>query len=117
LHESEHARFFQIREFPAPKFPMAGRARRDHLSTAPPRHPAPGRNFVLHIPFLVLHARYLSRCLTTDALAPRFRSRGFIFPAARGWTNRPSGRFSAATRAPTAFENKPISLGLGADDT
>src|SRR5207237_9817493 len=82
LHESEHAWLFQIRKFLAPKFPMVGRARRNHLSTAAPRHSAPGRHFLLHISLLVLHARHLSWRAPTDAIAARFHSRGFVFSTA-----------------------------------
>src|SRR6267378_1789197 len=70
LHESEHARVFQIREFSAPKFPVVGRARRHHLSATPSRHSPSGRNFVLHVSFAFLYARHLSRRFATDPIAP-----------------------------------------------
>ncbi len=60
LHESEHARIFQIRKLSARKFSVAARASRDHLSTAASGHPASGGNFVLHFPFPFVHARHLS---------------------------------------------------------
>src|SRR6266700_964136 len=66
LHESEHARFFQIRNLSAPKFSVIASACGDHLSTAASEHTASGRNFFLHFPFTFLHARYLSGRPATD---------------------------------------------------
>src|SRR5207249_8400489 len=108
VHEPEHARVLQIRKFPAPKFPMAGRAHRHHLPTAAPRHSAPGRHFVLHLPFAFLHARHLSRRFATNEIAPRLHSRGFILSAARRWTNCPRRRFSSATGETTASAGRSI---------
>src|SRR5207302_4355524 len=89
LHESEHARFFQIRKFPAPKFPVARRPHWNRLSTAASRYFVAGRNFLLHLSFAFLHARTLSRRAPTHALAPRFYSRGFVFPAVGCRSNCP----------------------------
>src|SRR5215211_2970463 len=66
LHESEHARVFQIWELSAPKFPVAARASWDHLPTAASEHSASGRDFFLHLPFTFLHARHLSGRAATD---------------------------------------------------
>ena len=49
------------------------------------------RHLVLHLSFALLHARHLSRRDETDALAARFRARGFVFPAARRRTDRARG--------------------------
>src|SRR6267378_1842833 len=51
LHEPEHARIFQIREFSVAKFPMAPRAHRYCLPTAASRHPPARRHFFLHVSF------------------------------------------------------------------
>src|SRR5262249_58982558 len=68
LHESEHARFFQVREFSARKFSVAARANGDHLSTATFRHSASRRNLVLHFSFTFVHPRHLSGRVTTDEI-------------------------------------------------
>src|SRR5262249_5643895 len=68
LHESEHARIFQIRKLSDPKFSVAGRAKRNRLSTAAPGHSTSGRNFLLHFSFAFLHPRYLSGRITTNEI-------------------------------------------------
>src|SRR5437870_1446038 len=116
LHEPEHARFLQVREFPAPEFSMGARARRTHLPAAASRHSAAGRHFVLHFSFSLLHTRHLSRRFAADAVAARFHSRRiFLSPAGRR-TDRARRRFSSAARSSSTPQNKPVSLGPGPDD-
>src|SRR5207237_2794298 len=88
LHESQHARLFQVRKFSSSKFPMDACARGDHLSAAAPRHFAAGRHFLLHFPFAFLHARYLSRRLATNTVPARSYSRSLLFSAPRRRSNR-----------------------------
>src|SRR5262249_40033370 len=94
LHEPQHARVLQIREFPASEFPMAPCPGGNNLSTAASGHSAAGWNFFLHFSFALLHPRYLPRRAQTDALVARFHSRGLVFPAAGSGPNRARGRFS-----------------------
>src|SRR6266699_3769903 len=70
LHESEHARVFQIWELSPAKFSVAARAHRHHLPTAASRHSSARRHFLLHVPFSLLHARHLSRRAAADQIAP-----------------------------------------------
>src|SRR4029450_9854448 len=116
LHESEHAWFFQIRKFSSPEFPMAARARRNHLPTTASRHSSSGRDFLLHVSFLVLHARHLSRRVAANAVTPRFHSCSFFFPAACPRSDCACRRLFTATSSSTASEDEPISLGTRADD-
>src|SRR5205823_4406730 len=112
VHESEHARVFQIRKFPPSKFPMAARARGHHLPTTTPRYFASGRNFILHLPFAFLHPRHLSRRFAADAIVARLHSRGFVFSTACCRSNRARGRFSSATGQAAATAHGSISLGI-----
>src|SRR6266403_5890574 len=66
LHESEHARVFQIRKLSARKFSVATRAIGDRLSTTAAGHSASGRNFLLHFPFTFLYPRHLSGRAAAD---------------------------------------------------
>ena len=74
--------FFKYGNFLLGKFPMADGAHRHHLSTAASRHSSAGRYFLLHFPFSLLHARYLSRSVAAHQIAARFRARRFLFSSA-----------------------------------
>src|SRR6266487_3891335 len=56
LHEPEHARVLQIRKLSAPKFSVAARAPRHHLSATASRYSSARRHFLLYVSFSLLHA-------------------------------------------------------------
>src|SRR5712691_10122551 len=116
LHESEHAWVFQIRKFPAPKFSVATRAHRHHLSTAAHGHSSARRDFLLHFPFSLLHARHLSRSTAAHQIAARFHPCRFLFSSAGRGTDRARRGFSSTTCHAAGFAHGPISLGTIAHD-
>src|SRR5690242_3075364 len=116
VHEPEHAWLFQVREFSASEFSMVARPSRDRLSAAAFGYSVACRNFVLHIPFALLHAGYLSRSVAADKIPARFCFGGFIFSTARGRTDCAGGRFSSAIGTSAAAQDQPVSMGPRIND-
>ena len=109
--EPQHAGLFQIRKFPAGKLQVAGRSSRPQLSAAAPRSFPPDRDFVLHLPFALLHAGCLSRHDPAHAFAARLRPRRLVLPATCRRSHRARGGFSAAGCASADARTRAVSSG------
>ena len=103
--------FFKYGNFLLENFQWVLARERHHLPTAASRYLSADRHFVLHLPFALLHARHLSRRDAADAIAARFRARGFVFPAARRRTDRARGRFSCRNWCTARAAARPFLLG------
>ncbi len=114
--QPQHARLFQVREFSAREFYLGAGPRRYPVQAAAPRCFPSDRHFFLHLPLVILHARYLSRRYETHPVATRFHPGSFILPTVGRGSDRPRGRFSSTIAGAANSAERPLPLGIVPDD-